>query len=197
MRTTQRIGNCIHPYIRRVDNYFFIKDLALYTQSTYSNIMNEIEKVWLACAIDGEGGIDFREYTENNRQFRVSVNNTNKDFAKRAKHLLNGKIMVQEGKLTELGNKRKPKWVAYVDRKDEVKNILEEILPYLIIKQKKAKDIIDWINKHPTMTPKDAAMHLWNNFSEEEKTEKMKKLKRGHKKYWEKKRQQEAAYAIS
>ena len=107
--------------------------------------LSETEKAWLACAIDGEGTIVFQPKKRQDTQSGggrtyIAIYNTNLSFVKRALDITQtGQIKFQPPK-GKLG--RKPYFYWMVGTRKACYEILKQILPYLIIKQQEAGQII-------------------------------------------------------
>ncbi len=107
--------------------------------------LNDVERSWLACAIDGEGYLGIRTTGPKRNQYsRFMVANTDYKFIKKVSKLTGSKITTQRQSKGHLG-KKTVYWVT-VNKHKDVSNILKQILPYLIIKKKKAGRIISFIN---------------------------------------------------
>jgi len=108
--------------------------------------MNELEKTWLACAIDAEGCISIREHKKGRRSpVTIQITNTNLQFLKRANEI------VPRGKIYKVRRRRKNEKKTYtfnICRHEFVIDTLQEILPYLIIKKKIAKSAIQFIKSY-------------------------------------------------
>ena len=115
--------------------------------------LNEVEKSWLACAIDGEGYLGLRTTGVKREQYsRFMVANTDYKFIKKVSKLTSTKITAQKQSKGHLG-KKIVYWVT-VNKHKNVSDILKQILPYLIIKKKKAKRIITFINNRSWNKPR-------------------------------------------
>jgi len=95
--------------------------------------MNELEKVWLACAIDGEGSIGFQKGKQATGIY-IDVNNSNLKFVNKAKEITSVGFIICFRK-----PKRLPMYSWRVKRANDCYWILQEILPYLIIKRESAE----------------------------------------------------------
>jgi len=95
--------------------------------------MDEVDKAWLAAAIDGEGTISIVK-----RGVFVGVYNKNYDFLLKVQKLFGDGI----GGITKHSSCHK--YVCF--RQDINLKILSEILPYLIIKKDNAVQCIDFLN---------------------------------------------------
>lgn len=115
--------------------------------NNFTKQLLNLEKAYIAGIIDGEGTISI------NRSFRrkynifkyacyIEVTNTNKDL------LIYLEKVTQIGRI-ELGRKGNEKHKnAHVWRlnKNEIKGFLIQIQPYLIIKRKQCKLMLEWLN---------------------------------------------------
>lgn len=107
--------------------------------------MDEIEKAWFACAIDGEGTIAIRRSKNRASPVRLMIYNTCIAFLKRAQQIVpDGRIYMmpkrqamwkQEGQFTLNAHKK-------------VINVLQQILPYLIVKKELAEEAIKIIQNY-------------------------------------------------
>ncbi len=108
--------------------------------------LTDIEASWLACAVDGEGTIGiWRERRPKNRsgyRYRpvVQVCNTNWDFAATVKKLVDGYAYADTPK-RDSGHKKL--YRVNVSRR-AVPNTIEQIMPYLIIKPRQAKIVLQF-----------------------------------------------------
>jgi hypothetical protein len=89
--------------------------------------MDELDKVWLACAIDGEGHISITKYPE------IIIINTNYAFVAKAARLMKANVKPRKDGPYFRARKRKSSIVVAV---------LEQLLPYLIIKREDAEKAI-------------------------------------------------------
>lgn len=108
--------------------------------------LSEVEKVWLACAIDGEGEIGMQRskmrrgkgYTF---QGFVGLSNTHRGFIDYGYGLCGATSEIQSQK--RYGNQA-PTWRFRVNASSRVRGILEAILPYLIIKKERAETLLEF-----------------------------------------------------
>jgi len=104
--------------------------------------MKKEEAAWLASAIDGEGWIGkYHNSKYNWPLLEIGVVNSSRDFVEKAAFLMNTKV--RGGSKGGLG--KKPIWRCSRKGHEKVREILEEILPFLIIKKEKAEEIIEFI----------------------------------------------------
>jgi len=101
----------------------------------------EIEKVWLACAIDTDGWIGIAK-TPYGLTPRVRIYNTHLGFIQYAAELLHRKIKTDIRVTNHPNGSKKPCYRVDISGKPCV-NILKAILPYLIIKKEIAEEAIE------------------------------------------------------
>jgi len=94
-----------------------------------------IDTIWLACAIDGEGCISLSK----SWQKTVNVTNTKYDFVEKAASIMNTGIDVHYNK----GN-RKTLYIAETSDRTKIVQLLESVLPFLLIKEQHAKLMIEY-----------------------------------------------------
>ena len=99
--------------------------------------MKEIDKGWFAAAIDGEGTIFLGK-----KKGTVSIYNTERSFVEYAKKVF-GHGCVSVNTRVE-GKKICYAWV--LAGRENIKSLLSEIMPYLIIKKDKAINMLKWID---------------------------------------------------
>lgn len=101
--------------------------------------MTELEKVWLACAIDCEGNIRLYKHSVGGTYGPyIRISNTDYDLVAKCKTTTNkGKIALVKPRYG-----RRPLWEWRVNNLRDCLEILQEIYPYLVIKQKSARQII-------------------------------------------------------
>ena len=102
--------------------------------------LTELEKVWLACALDTEGHISLFKTHPRGKPYltaRIGIANTNLNFLQRICWLAGGNIRYKdEAKFICL------QWQLYGQKR--VLEFLECVFPYLIIKRERAKVVIDF-----------------------------------------------------
>lgn len=97
---------------------------------------NDLEKGWLAAAIDGEGSI---RVSRQKSRYQVSVKNTHEGFINEAARLLGSSSRTYREQPS--GN-RKLSFTACLFRTAEIVACLEQIEPYLIVKKYAAQQAI-------------------------------------------------------
>ncbi|MDO8618421.1 MAG: hypothetical protein Q7R49_00590 [Candidatus Daviesbacteria bacterium] len=95
--------------------------------------MNENDKDWLACAIDGEGTISISKRGD----IQIAVYNTNKEYVEKAARLMDCSIYPLKYRTNKII------WSAYVCKRMKVLKIIKTIESKLIIKKEKAKEVSD------------------------------------------------------
>lgn len=95
---------------------------------------SDIEKGWLAAAIDGEGTITLKIGAA-----RIFITNTDRKFIDHAVSLFGTHAKVYEHQPLP---PRKLKMVAVLSVQSDIRKVLIQIEPYLIIKRKLAQDMI-------------------------------------------------------
>jgi len=118
--------------------------------------MNEIDKAWLACLIDTEGCISkARPQKRTNLRWNFVIGNTDVQLLEKARQIIGdgAHIYLRKNNSSKFHShdsyERKPLYVLNVDRRLVLKQILEEILPYLITKKQNALDALDWLKTVP------------------------------------------------
>lgn len=116
-------------------------------------VLDEAEKTWLACAIDGEGSIQLRFESRKGRsrptpRVELSIVNTDRRFSEHARSLAGGYIRVNNQPSVERRGRR-PIYEWRLSGHLRVGLILTAIRPFLVIKGEKADSVLDFINKHP------------------------------------------------
>lgn len=122
--------------------------------------MDNTEAAWLACAIDGEGTLSILD-DRGVVSVRLSVYNTSEEFIRRAEKLMEAHVYRTEpGTASPLS--RRPIFSAQIGAHEKVLTILHQILPFLIIKRKKALEAIRRIETHDWAEAKaKAAAKRW------------------------------------
>lgn len=113
--------------------------------------MNQIEKVWLACAIDAEGSMSlhftFHKRANSKPIFcaSIEISNTNQDFIKRVSEIT-GVTSRSKPYLRFDKKHHSPCYTWGIQRALELEYVLKQIYPYLIIKKTHADVIFKFIN---------------------------------------------------
>ena len=97
--------------------------------------LTEVEKTWLACAIDCEGSVELQR-NRNGASFtpRIRISNTCSEFIETAQQILGCGTISTQGNLP---NNRKDTHVLSFYSND-IRTFLPEVLPYMIIKRPQA-----------------------------------------------------------
>jgi hypothetical protein len=118
--------------------------------------MNENERYYIACAIDGEGTLTIKH----SRQYlcaEISTSNTCYEFLQRCKEYIGGKVSVRKHQRTK---KWKTCWKLTLRNRADVKKLLEQIKNLLIVKREQCRlvlEFIDLMDNRPNLSlPKEA-----------------------------------------
>lgn len=110
--------------------------------------MSETERAWLAGVIDGEGSVGIYRSTDG-RRIEVQVGNTHLGFVSKIRDVVGcGSICLRHSKGT-LHKGRKPLYQYTMKGSERGLKLLEQVLPYLIIKKEKAEAILHELRTHP------------------------------------------------
>jgi hypothetical protein len=110
--------------------------------------MRLIDKVWLACAIDSEGTIGY--YRRGFNQDKVPmwgiscyIGNSDRRYMEKCAYLMGANIKERppDKRIAKDGSPYKPRYYAEVKHLKAYR-IIKQILPYLIIKAEKAKELL-------------------------------------------------------
>jgi hypothetical protein len=107
------------------------------------------EASWLAGVIDGEGSIGLYDYGKEGRRVCIQMGNTNKEFVDKMRKVIGCGSQVNRTKWTESHKGRKTIYFYSLKGSNRCYWVLRQILPYLIIKEKKAKSIVKELEKKP------------------------------------------------
>ena len=117
--------------------------------------MSEIERAWLAAVIDGEGSIGIylssKKDPSQGRAIFIQAANTFRPFVDRIHEVVGaGSITAREYR-SKLGNEHREKTIFQFGLKGSRRGmeVLEQILPYLIVKKEKAEAILKELREKP------------------------------------------------
>lgn len=111
--------------------------------------MSETEKAWLAGVIDGEGSIGLYDYGREGRRVCVQIGNTNEAFVLRVKEIIGCGSNINRNPYHQTHYGGKMMYVYSLKGSNRCYWVLKQIKDYLIIKKKKAKDIINELESKP------------------------------------------------
>ena len=107
-----------------------------------------IDRAWLACAIDSEGTIGYYRRGVNQDkvpQWRIScyICNSDRRYAEKCAFLMRAKIKErpEDKRITKNGEPYKPRYYVEVTNLKAYR-VIKQILPYLIIKADKARELL-------------------------------------------------------
>ena len=118
-------------------------------QKTEIRLLQNYEASWLAAAIDGEGSIGKYNYGKEGRRVIVTVNNTNEQFIDRVKEYVGCGSKVKYAKFNESHKGTKPIYTYSLKGCARCYWLLNQLLPYLIIKKEKVIAIIQELENNP------------------------------------------------
>ena len=109
------------------------------------------EAVWLACAIDGEGSIGLYTFVGDGRRVMVQMGNTSKAFVQEFRRIIGcGSSIIRSNFKKKSGHKgRKPMHYFSLKGSGRCYAVLQQVIPYLIIKKVKAKRIVKELESKP------------------------------------------------
>jgi hypothetical protein len=97
-----------------------------------------VDTVWLACAIDGEGGIGIYLGSKLSLSPVIYVCNDNADFVGYAKAILESTSKILEPRGT---------YTVRLEQKLKIETVLKRVLPYLLVKRTQAQVVIKFIER--------------------------------------------------
>jgi hypothetical protein len=137
----------------------------------------EIDKAWLASAIDGEGTIRFYTTKHGRKYANVTVYNSNYDYVAKASDIMDCKIYKHSTSNNRLTKKQM--YQAMATNRASVEYVLTMIEPYLVIKRDKALAILKWYAENPPANLSDVMKRTWNNYSVKERSVRLAKIRKG------------------
>ena len=105
--------------------------------------MSELEKVWLACAIDAEGVISIKRVGKQYTSY-INVSNNDVRFVEKPHHITGKGHVVVNKKQGKTKNNREFNFnfVWQVTKASDCYEILNQIYPYLLIKKDRAERVL-------------------------------------------------------
>jgi hypothetical protein len=101
-------------------------------------ILSDVEKGWIACAIDGEGSlVDAGSKHDGTVRYTIRVYNTELDYLNRTQEYAGCGIIFPHSNNTSRFENHVPCYVLQIHRIPEVVNILSQVAPLLAIKEKR------------------------------------------------------------
>jgi len=104
-----------------------------------------IDKKYIAGFIDGEGCIIFGKHKDKRLirgftiYYRVGVSNQNKEVLEEIRKRYGGIISKKKNENTC--------WELIIAKREEMKNILADMIPHLIVKKQKAKELLNLLKQ--------------------------------------------------
>jgi len=129
--------------------------------------LTDVEKTWLACALDGEGEIGIgRSMQYRGKPYRYSaflgLTNTHRGFIEYAYHLCGATTKIQQQKL--YGTQHKIVWRFRIQDAARVFVLLQSLRPYFIIKGEQCKIALAFLETWEKLT-KGYEKHQTLNYS--------------------------------
>ena len=101
--------------------------------------MEEVDKAWLAAAIDGEGSISLP-----NGKPRITVTNNNREFLEKVHRLFGCDVGVGISARHQKEEYKSLTYIFVVSRRDLIQAVLPQIIPYMIVKKSNAIEMMNW-----------------------------------------------------
>src|SRR3989344_1043618 len=123
------------------------------------------EAAWLAGVIDGEGSIGLYDYGGEGRRVMITMSNTNRDFVARMREVIGcGSSIMRRGERIGGHSGTKPMFMYSLKGSNRCYWVLKQITSFLIVKKKKAADIICELEERPfgrwvNATPEYRSLH--------------------------------------
>lgn len=108
------------------------------------SILIEIDKAWLACAIDSEGSIAIGKGHKTIYVPTITLSNTHQEYMARAEELINRVTGNSYTGTTRKSPEHKIVHRISVSSFPRVIALLKEITPYLIAKKNRAENLLAW-----------------------------------------------------
>lgn len=131
--------------------------------------LTDFEKGWLSAFIDGEGSI-FIQMSNGHLQPVLSVSNTNTEILEKFKTIVDNtkdeKVNIAKWNF-KYGNTRKIGYRVRIFNYKTIINLLEELLPYLIVKRKQAELLLKYFSERKMYSKadkveKERRLFYWN-----------------------------------
>ncbi len=107
------------------------------------------EASWLAGVIDGEGSIGLYNYGREGRRVCIQLANTNKEFVCKVRRIVGCGSQINRTGWHKSHKGRKALYLYSLKGSNRCYRALKQIVPYLIIKRKKAIDILKELEEKP------------------------------------------------
>lgn len=104
---------------------------------------------WLAGVIDGEGSIGLYDFGREGRRVEIQMSNTNKEFVDKMRKVIGCGSQVKRTNIHKTHKGRKPMYHYSLKGSNRCYCVLKQIIPYLVIKKQKAREIIRELEEKP------------------------------------------------
>lgn len=109
----------------------------------------DVEAAWLAGVIDGEGSIGLYHFKGDGRRVVIQMGNTNERFVREMRRIIGAGSRIRRYKFHSSHKGRKPMFCYCLKGSLRCYRVLRQIEPFLIIKKKKASQIMREVEKIP------------------------------------------------
>src|SRR5579859_8203772 len=109
----------------------------------------QLEAVWLAAVIDGEGSFGLYNYGKEGRRALIQMGNTSKIFVQEMKRIIGCGSNMRRTRFSSSHKGRKPMYHYTLKGSARCYWVLKQIVKYLIIKKKRAECIIQKLESKP------------------------------------------------
>ena len=124
--------------------------------------LNDLEIGYIAGIIDGEGSISLkRQSRRRSLGLFIQVTNSNKAMLKWLQQKIDGGIYPHSSTYSDGSKNRLDAWIWQLRKRDDVKSLLNQLLPVLIIKKRHAELMLEFIEVHwaEGTNPKDTTKY--------------------------------------
>ena len=108
-----------------------------------------LESVWLAAVIDGEGSFGLYDYGREGRRVLIQMGNTSKPFVKEMRRIIGCGSSILRVKFSSSHIGRKPMYHYALKGSARCYWVLKQIVQHLIIKKRRALNIIEELESKP------------------------------------------------
>ncbi len=111
--------------------------------------LKKTEATWLAAVIDGGGSIGIYNYGREGRRVCIQMSNTNKEFVEKMREIIGCGSQVIRTNIHKTHKGKKPMYQYVLKGSNRCYRVLRQIIPYLIIKKEKAREIVKELEEKP------------------------------------------------
>lgn len=117
------------------------------------SLISEGEIGYIAGLIDDEGYIRLRRHSQRDKYYAdVVIANTDDKMLVEVRDMLGfGKLRTQEiAQLSKYGHRKDMWWLSFYSKGD-VQKLLSMVIPYLILKEREAELVLEWVKVRKTL----------------------------------------------